>query len=112
MTPYKTGGAIMSKRILSTAVLMFAALTPIEGRADIIDVSDVEVTAFGSFSTQLQPTKTASDNKVAPLGDSTRAEVLVLAGGGLAIPFPNKPTSQTQAFASSAADATGFSASE
>ena len=46
--------------------------------------------------------------KVAPLGDPTRAEVLLLAGGGLAIPFPNQPTSQTQAFASSAADATGF----
>ena len=89
-------------------LVMFAALTPIEGRADIIDLSDVEITAFGSFSTQRQPTMTASDIKVAPLGDPTRAEVLLLAEGGLAIPFPNKPTSQTQAFASSAADATGF----
>ncbi|MEJ7710951.1 MAG: hypothetical protein WKF84_14075 [Pyrinomonadaceae bacterium] len=86
-------------------MLLIIALAPASASADIIDVSDVEITAFASFRTQLQPDKSAFDSKIATPGSLTRAEALILADG---IPFPNVPTSQTQAFASSASDANDF----
>ncbi len=95
----------MNNRMSSAFLLLIIALAPISASADIIDVSDAEITAFASYRTQLLPEKTDFDSKSIPLGSLTRAEALVLAEG---IPFPNIPTSQTQAFASSASDANGF----
>lgn len=94
----------MNTRMSSAVLLLTVALAPVTASADIIDVSDVKITAFASFSTQLQPEKTAFDVKNAARGSLTRAEVLVPADG---IPFPNLPTSQSGAFASSAGDANG-----
>lgn len=98
----------MNHRISSVAFLLVTALAPMESRADIIDVSDVDIFAFGSFKTQAQPDKVASDGKIVPRGSLTRAEVLVLADNVNGMPFPNVPTSQTEPFASSAADGNGF----
>jgi hypothetical protein len=93
----------MNHRISSVALLLFMALSPIEGRTAAIDVSDVDLFAFASFKTQ-----TDSSSNIAPLGSPTRAEALVRVEGTRDIPFPNVPTSQTKPFASSAADANGF----
>jgi hypothetical protein len=98
----------MNDRIASAAFLLVAIFAPREVRADLIDVSDVDIFAFGSFKTQLQPDKVASDGKIVPRGSLTRAEVLVLADNVFGVPFPNVPTSQTEPFASSAADGNGF----
>jgi hypothetical protein len=96
----------MIKRILSTAVLLVAALTPIESRADLIDVSDVALTAFAEFTTQLRPAKSDFEERSVEPNSPTFVNALVLANEVQAMPFPNIPTSQTEAFASSAA--TGF----
>jgi hypothetical protein len=101
------GKTTMTKRISSAALLLFAALAPMEGRPALIDVSEVELTALGSFRTQGQPEKTAFDSKSAPLANANKVEVLVLAEGVLAVPFPNIPTSQTVPFASSAGENDG-----
>lgn len=98
----------MKHRISTAAFLLFAALPPIEGRANIIGVTETDLFVSASFSSQLQPLTTAFDRKTLPFGDLTRAEVLVHANGMQGIPFPNLPTSQTLPFASSAADASGF----
>ena len=98
----------MKHRISTAAFLLFAALPPIEGRANIIGVTEIDLFVSASFSSQLQPLTTAFDRKALPFGDLTRAEVLVHANGMQGIPFPNVPTSQTRPFASSAADASGF----
>src|SRR5687767_1267682 len=90
------------------AVLLVAALAPAPASADLIDFSDVEITAFGGFSTQSQPATTASDIKSAPFGSLTNVQVLILAEGVLGVPFPNIPTSQAVPFASSAAVANGL----
>ena len=93
----------MNHRISSVALLVFTALSPIEGRTAAIDVSDVTLFAFASFKTQ-----TDSSSSIAPLGSPIRAEALVRVEGTHDISFPNVPTSQTKPFASSAADANGF----
>lgn len=98
----------MNKRISSAVLLFIAALAPASAPAATIDISPVELTAFGAFSTQLQPAKIAEDRQSAPLGSLTpAAEVLVLAEGLLAMPFPNVPTTQTRPFASSSSNANG-----
>ena len=94
----------MNHRISSAAWLLIAALAPVSLSADRIDVSDFKLFTFASFTTQRQPDSQVSDTKFGPSGSSTQAEVLLLADG---IPFPNVPTGQTQAFASSAANANG-----
>ncbi len=98
----------MNNHIRFAVLLLFAALAPASASAQLIDVSDVEIVAFGSFKTQNQAEQTDSDIQSAPFGSLTRAEVLVLAEGVQAMPFPNIPTSQTRPFASSVADANGF----
>jgi MYXO-CTERM domain-containing protein len=95
----------MNTRILSTAALLCAVWPPPESRADIIDISDVRLTAFAEFTAQGQLPRTAFDAKDVPPSSSDKVEVLVLAAG---IPFPNIPTDQTTAFASSAASADNF----
>ena len=96
----------MNERVSLTAVLLLLTLAPIESRADLIDISDIEVTAFASFNTQRQPERSAFDVKSGPASSLIRAEVLVLAGVP-STPFPNLPTGQTQAFGSSAGDTDG-----
>jgi hypothetical protein len=76
--------------------------------AAVIDIPNVQLTAFGSFSTQFQPVKTDFDPQSAPLGSLTPAsEVLIIADNVTGMPFPNVPTSQTRPFASSIANADG-----
>ncbi len=96
----------MNNHIRSTVLLLIAALAPVSVSAALIDVSDVQLTAFASFTTQLLPQVTDSDTKIGPRFSNTQAEALVLAGN-FNMPFPNIPTSQTKAFASSAGDANG-----
>lgn len=93
----------MTKHMHCAVSLLIAALAPLSASAALIDFSDVEITAFASFDTQLQPQTTAFDSKVAPRGP-TKVEVLVPAG----IPFPNLPNSVGSGFASSAGDANGI----
>ncbi len=96
----------MNNRMSSAVLLLIVALVPVSASADIIEVSDVEITAFASFSSQRQPETTDFDAKTATPGSLTRVEAFVPALGG--IPFPNAPITQTLAFASSAADANDF----
>ncbi len=93
----------MNNRMSSAFLLLIVALAPVSVSADIIEVSDVQMTAFASFTTQRQPEKTDFDAKTFPPGTPNGVEAFVSAG---AIPFPN--SGQTQAFASSAASADNF----
>jgi hypothetical protein len=95
----------MNTRILTAVLLLVAVLTPASESAPLI--SNVELAAFGRFSTQLQPVKADADLKSGPPGRQTAAEVLVIADGVTAMPFPNVPTSQTRPFASSSANGAG-----
>ena len=95
----------MNDRISWAGLLLIAVLTPGSASAGLILFSDVEVTAFGSFNTQGSPGTSAFDRRILPPRSITRAEVLVFGAG---IPFPSFPTTQTNAFASSAGDAAGF----
>jgi hypothetical protein len=93
----------MNDHIRSIVLLLIAALAPVSVSADLIDISEVKLTAFASFTTQLLPQVTDSDIQIVPFSDPTQAEALVLAGN-FNVPFPNIPTSQTKAFASATAD--------
>lgn len=93
----------MNNRISCAVLLLTIALAPVSASADGIDVSDVQMTAFASFTTQRQPEKTDFDAKTSPPGSSIKVEAFVAAGAN---PFPN--SGQTQAFASSAASADNF----
>jgi hypothetical protein len=95
----------MNRWISSAVLRLVAALAPVSVSAALIDVSDVVVKTVAVYTTQGRPARSAEDIKSAPAGGLTRAEVLVLADG---IPFPNVPTSQTTAFASSVAFVNGI----
>jgi hypothetical protein len=97
----------MNKPNRSAVLLLIAAVTPVSMSADLIDISDMEMTAFASFNKQGSPEQSAFDSNSGPFGSLARAEVLVLAQTR-STPFPNVPTSQTQAFGSSATNANGF----
>ena len=98
----------MKKTICSAALLFTAALAPPSAAGAVFDLSDVEVKASASVSTQLKPQKADSAVASGPLGsvDPAKAEVLVIAETNTR-PFPNRPTSQTRAYASSASDSSG-----
>jgi len=84
-----------------------ATLAPLSGTAQDflgIDFSDLKLNAFASVSTQLDPTRTASDTKSAPKSVANNVEVLLRANG---IPFPNLPNSVGSAFASAAGNNDG-----
>jgi hypothetical protein len=98
----------MKTCILSTATLLFVALAPAAALADVLGLSDVTMTALASFTTQTQPDRIAAENDSGVFGSAANVNVLVLAEGVNAIPFPNLPTSQTRAFASSATVANGL----
>ena len=98
----------MSNYSRSAALLLIAALAPGSVSAqDLfgIELSEVELNAFASVSTQLEPIKTDSDPKSAPKGVTNNVEALVRARG---IPFPNLLNSVGSAFASSAEDNNGL----
>jgi len=100
----------MNYRIHCAALLLVTALAPVSvSAADELGFSDVDLSAFAGFTTQLQPAKSDSDADIGPYrGDSVvSANALVRAGS---IPFPNRPTSQTQAFASAAVNNFGIGA--
>ena len=96
----------MSKRLLSTVVLLVAGLTPAESRADVIDVSAVALTAFAEFTTQTRPPKSDFEARSVEPNSVDIVRAVVQATEVRAMPFPNVPTSQPTAFASSAS--TGF----
>ncbi|HVF88018.1 MAG TPA: PEP-CTERM sorting domain-containing protein [Pyrinomonadaceae bacterium] len=97
----------MNNLMSSAILLLIIALAHVSASADGVIVSDVQMTAFASFTTQHQPEKTDFDAKTFPPGTPNGVEAFVSAGG-LTQPFPNLPTTQTQAFASSAASADNF----
>jgi hypothetical protein len=98
----------MNHRIVSAAWLLLAALPPSEVKADIIDLSEVNLFAFASFKTQGQPDQTDSAINIVPHGSVSGVEAFVCEQSNPGILFPNVPTSQTRPFASSAADGNGF----
>ncbi|MGH8798525.1 MAG: hypothetical protein ACREXI_15810 [Caldimonas sp.] len=101
----------MNSRIRCAAWLLATAAAPLSTYADDIQRSDAELTAFATFSAQGVPDQHDFAANSGPfVGLPIEAKALVRTGGlaGLAIPFPNLPTSQTQAFASSAVDTFGF----
>jgi len=96
----------MNERISSAVLLLIAALAPPSASAGLIE-SDIALDAFGAFSGRL-PGPADSDEKLAPFGSLTRAEVLVLNDRVQGVPFPNLQTSQTLPFASAVASANGL----
>ncbi|HVG37839.1 MAG TPA: PEP-CTERM sorting domain-containing protein [Pyrinomonadaceae bacterium] len=94
---------MMNRRISFVVLLLTIVSAPISASADGIQVSDVQMTAFASFTTQRQPEKTDFDAVTAPPSSVIKVEAFVPVG---ATPFPN--IGQTQAFASSAASADNF----
>jgi PEP-CTERM motif len=97
----------MTHHLLRAVLLLAAALVPFSVPAADLEFSEVDLSTFAGFTTQLQPAKSDSDFQTAPYRDVSviSAKSLVLAGS---IPFPNVPTSQTQAFASAAVNNFGF----
>ena len=97
----------MTHHLLRAVLLLTAALAPLSVLAADPDISDVDLSTFTGFTTQLQPAKSDSDSQTAPFQSTSvvSAKSLVLAGS---IPFPNVPTSQTQAFASASVNNFGF----
>ena len=87
----------MNHRIRSAALLLIIAWAPVSVSADIIE-SDAELTASTSFRSQRVPLVTDFDDEIDGLGT---VQALTRVEGTFAMPFPNIPTSQTQAFASS-----------
>ena len=96
----------MNNAIRSVILLLIATLAPVSVLAGVVELSDVTVTAFASFSSQRVPvTKNDSDSTTAPKDQiGFNAQALVLEG----IPFPNVPNSQNSGFASSAGTIGGF----
>lgn len=94
----------MNHRIRRIAVLLLAAaLAPQSASAGLISESEVALTAFTSFDTQGVPAVTDFDDTIDGLGS-----VLALTRAtNQTMPFPNIPTSQTTAFASSAGTTVG-----
>ena len=101
----------MNYRIHCAALLLVTALAPVSGRRRMNSDFPMSISAPspGSLHSQLQPAKSDSDADIGPYrGDSVvSANALVRAGS---IPFPNRPTSQTQAFASAAVNNFGIGA--
>jgi hypothetical protein len=93
----------MNDHIRRAVLLLLAAWAPASASAAIVDESDVDLTAFASYSAQASPTRSDFAAQSAPFDGSDLIEVEVLVHGD-GIPFPNLPTTQTQAFASSAGD--------
>ena len=94
----------MNNPILLATPLLIALLTPLAASADAVDRSDVTLTVATSYSNQSHPEVVVSDRKTVPSSSLLEARALIHGDG---VPFPNVPTSQTQAFASSAVDASG-----
>ena len=83
---------------------MISMLAPLSVSAEPIQ-SPIELTAFAEFSSQRVPLVTKSDDAIEPDQNTfTNAQVLLKVGN---VPFPNVPTSQTEAFASSISTAAG-----
>jgi PEP-CTERM motif len=97
----------MTHHMFHAVLLLAAALAPLSVPAADLAISDVDLSTFTGFTTQLQPAKSDSDSKTAPFQSTSvvSAKSLVQAGS---IPFPNLPTSQTQAFASASVNNFGF----
>lgn len=93
---------ILTNLKTAAVLLLTIAAAPLSAAADGVDSSDVQMTAFASFTTQRQPDRTDFDAKSSPPGGPVKVEAFVPAG----IPFPN--IGQTQGFASSAASADNF----
>lgn len=94
----------MNKPILLGAPLLIAFLTPFAASADVVDRSDVTLTVATAYSNASHPEVVVSDRKTIPQSSLLEARALIHGDG---FPFSGVPTSQTEAFASSAADARG-----
>ena len=92
-------------RVRVVSPLLIALLAPVSTQAALIDISDVTITAFTSFSSQRVPKKTEFAERTAP-PDQSFLTVNALIKEGL--PFPNVPNSQNSGFASSAASIGGL----
>ena len=96
--------ASVVKQIGVVFLLPISMLAPLSVSAEPIQ-SPIELTAFAEFSSQRVPLVTKSDDAIEPDQNTfTNAQVLLKVGN---VPFPNVPTSQTEAFASSISTAAG-----
>jgi hypothetical protein len=100
----------MTHHMLHAVVLLTAALAPFSVPAADLDFSDVDLSTFTGFTTQLQPAKSDPDFQTGPFQSTSvvTAKSLVLADSIRSLPFPNLPTSQTHAFASASVNNFGL----
>ena len=94
----------MNKPVLVAIPLLVVLLAPFAASADDVDRSDPTLTVNAAYSDASHPEVVVGDRKTIPQSSLLEARALIHGAG---LPFPNLPTSQTQAFASSAADASG-----
>ena len=90
----------MTNSISPAALLLIASFAPVSVSAAGIELSEVDITARATFSSQrVAPERSDFDFKVAPPDQLLQAaQALVIEGQ----PFPNQPNSQGAGFASSA----------
>lgn len=95
----------MNRQMRRVAFLVAFATVPVCAQADLVDLSDVDLNAFANFSSSAPPRNDAGAASGPFRGiDLIEARALVHAGSPNTLPFPNVPTSQTEAFASAAGD--------
>jgi PEP-CTERM motif len=92
----------MNKPLRLAIPLVIALLTPLAALADVVDRSDVSLTAVSAYSNASHPEVVITDSKTLPPASLLEARTLVH-GAGVAI----QPSSQTEAFASAGVDASG-----
>jgi hypothetical protein len=96
----------MNKPLGFTSLLVIAVLTPVAVHANGIVLSDVELTARATFSSQrVMPEKSDFDVETAPTDQLLMAAQALVTDG---FPFPNQPNSQNAGFASSTATVGGL----
>jgi hypothetical protein len=82
-----------------------AALAPVCARADLVDSSDVTLTAFANYSSSQPPRNDASLATGSPFRGAPIVEARALVNAGSeSLPFPHTPTQQVEGFASAAGD--------
>jgi PEP-CTERM motif len=92
----------MNTPIRLAALSIIAVLVPCTASADDIDRSDVSLTVATSYSNQSHPEVVVPDAKTVPPFSLLEARALIHGDG-----VPLRPSSQTEAFASAAVDASG-----
>jgi hypothetical protein len=94
----------MNPNLRRASLLALTALVPLGARADLIDRSDVTLTAFANYTSSAPPRNDAAFATAPHRGPQVVEARALVNAGDESLPFPNLPTRQTQGFASAAGD--------